>query len=100
MSISVRNGLMLHFEPNSLSSHSVYHESVCPELRLSAKIGQFLRTAKEHNPGWPKKRDARHTFSVDGRRVAVTATKTNLPPWSPLQFSVRLLGTANSDVKG
>jgi hypothetical protein len=47
--------------------HPVYHGSGCPELRLSAKIGQFLPTLKVHIPLWNRNR--KHPSHLDGGRV-------------------------------
>ena len=90
----------LRRRPLTLFVCPLYHDSVCPELRLSAEIGQLLPALEVHGPLWNGKENARHTLTVDGRRTVMIATKAHLPPWSPLPFSIRLQRTEDSVVQG
>jgi hypothetical protein len=44
--------------------------------------------------------NSRHTLTVDGCSTAMMTTKANLPPWSPLRFSMRLQRNLCNDVQG
>jgi hypothetical protein len=46
------------------------------------------------------KKIARHTLTVDGRYTTMIAARANLPPWSPLRFSMRPQGNVSSVVQG
>ena len=86
--------------------NTVYHGSVCPELRLPAETCQFLPAIKAHGARWKGKKNARHTvrlrsstelsrgphaeaLTVCGHCTTMTAIRARLPPWSPLRFSMK-----------
>ena len=93
---------MFRVDPNAQRNglaFQVYHGSACPELRLSAKVGQFLPWRKVHSPHWSRNRETPATpfgwphagaLTVDGRTTAMVATKAHLLPWSPLRCSMGL----------
>ncbi len=60
--------------------NTVYHRSVCPKRRLSAKTGQFLTGLKVHSPGQNGRQNARHTLTVDrGYTVMILPRLTYQP---------------------
>ena len=77
----------------------VYHGSVCPKPRLSAKTCQSLPTVRLHRPGGIGQQGACHTSAADGRQFTMDTARADLPPWLPLRFSMRMLLTVSSVVQ-
>jgi hypothetical protein len=66
----------------------LYHRSVCPEPRLSAKACRFPPKARLPGPGWNGKPSVRHTVPVDGRHSTMTITEARVLTWSTLRASM------------
>ena len=108
----VRSRLMLRFKQKGPTLHPAYHGSICPELRVSARIGQLLppevdgapwKLEVERPPYRPAGgRGARQAeaLTMDGRLIAMTATKAHLAPWSSLRLSMGVQWSRYSDVQG